>query len=53
MKVIVLIFVVVSTLCVVGSGVWVAIALVKSISTRRDFVQHRTNEQNNDSQVNV
>jgi hypothetical protein len=53
MKVIVLILVVVSTLCVVGSGIWVAIALVKSISTERIIAQHREDEQSNDSQVNI
>ena len=53
MKVIVLILVVVSTLCVIGSGVWVAIALVKSISAGRVVAKHRENGQSNDSQVNI
>ncbi|MGD2094623.1 MAG: hypothetical protein PVH77_06420 [Phycisphaerales bacterium] len=53
MKVIALILVVVSALCVIGSGVWVAVALVKSISTGRTVAQHREDGQSNDSQVNI
>jgi len=50
MGVIVLVLVVIAALFAVVSGVWVALALMTAISTRRTIpdIQHQTNEQSSD-----
>ena len=45
--------VVIAALCVISSGVWVAVALVKSISTRRVDTLRRVDGYNSDSQIHV
>ena len=53
MEVVVLVLVVIAALCVISCGVWVAVALVKSISTRRVDTLRPVDGHNNDSQIHV
>ena len=51
MKIVVLILVVVSALFAIAAGVWVAIALVGAISTRRSAPEPKSRNSEEDSAV--